>query len=81
MNELTHLIYEQLLELYIADLQVELLTEKLKNIGTGVPQIPVPSPWYPQRPAVWPDRPYDPYWYGPIGPSWIVTCEAQNGNV
>ena len=68
-------IYEQLLELYIADLEAELLAEKLKNIGTGVPHIPVPSPWYPPRPPA--VSPYDPYPYSPIGPPWFVTC--QNG--
>lgn len=65
MNELTHLIYEQLLELYLADLELELLVEKLKNVGTGVPQTPSPNPWTQPR------TPHDPYYYGP---PWYVTC-------
>ena len=72
---MTDLIYQQLLELYIFDLEVELLAEKLKNINIGVPQIPVQYPWQPQRPPeFWP---HDPYRYDPPGPPWIVTCGSQ----
>lgn len=60
---MTELIYQQLLELYIADLEVELLVEKLKNVNTGTPHyIPVPYPWYQPR------NPYD--------PPFIVTCQS-----
>ena len=48
MTELQHLIYEQLLELYIFDLEIEVLSEKLKNIQDGVyniPPVPPPYPW------------------------------------
>ena len=63
MTELEHLIYEQLLELYLWDLEVELLSEKLKNLNTGTPPIHVPYPW---------DKPYQPR--NPWEPPWIVTC-------
>jgi hypothetical protein len=64
---MTNEIYQQLLELYIFDLEVELLAEKLKNVNTGVPPIPVPYPW--QQPGYIP--PSNPY-----GPPWIVTCHS-----
>jgi hypothetical protein len=68
---MTELIYQQLLELYILDLEIELLAEKLKNVNTGTPQIPVPYPW--QRPPQGPW--FEPYYYGP---PYRVTCQTDN---
>jgi len=65
-------IYTQLLEFYIADLEVELFAEKLKNANTGIPVIPVPYPWH-QQPRTWPS-PNTGDWYGP---PWYVTCQAE----
>lgn len=63
---LTDLIYQQLLELYIFDLEVELMAEKLKNAG---PMTPYPAPVYaPTVPQPW-----------PYHPPWIVTCGNSNG--
>lgn len=61
---MTDLIYQQLLELYIFDLEVELLAEKLKNVHP-LPQ-PQPSPIY-VPPTIQP-------W--PYHPPWIVTCKT-----
>ena len=73
MTELQHLIYEQLLELYLWDLEIELLSEKLKNINTGTPQIPVPYPW--EKPYQ-PRNPWDtPFYYS--RPPWKITCETD----
>ena len=66
-DDLTLAIYAQLLELYLWDVEVELMAEKLKNS-----QLPAPI-----SPFQWP-RPNDPYWpqINPIwyGPPYIVTC-------
>ena len=64
MDQLTLEIYQQLLEYYISDLEVELLAEKIKNVNIGVPQIPVRHPWDP------------PYYYGPLP----VTCSPLSTN-
>lgn len=71
-EQLTQEIYEQLLMLYIIDLEVELQAEKLKNVNPGIPAIPVPSPWH-QPPRTWPS-PNTGDWYGP---PWYITCRAQ----
>lgn len=73
---MTELIYQQLLELYIFDLEVELLGEKLKNVNTGIPQIPVQYPWYQQPPSI--PRPNTGDWYGP---PYYVTCETTTTRV
>ena len=66
MTELEQLIYQQLLELYIYDLEVELLAEKLNNARPMTPYpAPVYQPTYPSPAAPWPTH-----------PSWIVTCNA-----
>ena len=71
-DDLTQAIYTQLLELYAFDLEIELLSEQLKNINTGTPPIPVPYPW--EKPYA-PRNPWEsPYYYGP---PFIVTCETQ----
>ena len=78
MTELQHLIYEQLLELYLWDLEIELLSEQLKNINTGTPPIPVPYPW--EKPY-YPRSPWESPFYlsppNPLDPPWRVTCETQ----
>jgi len=77
-DQLTQEIYQQLLLLYIYDLEVELLAEKLKNVNTGIPQIPVHYPWErwvqdQNDHRTWP--PQQPgYWYGP---PYKVTCQAE----
>jgi hypothetical protein len=77
MTDLTQEIYQQLLELYIFDLEVELLAEKLKNANTGIPPIPVRYPWENPQPNPWtqPWRPGDaPIYYGP---PYNVTCATS----
>ena len=75
VTELHHLIYEQLMELYLWDLEIELLSEKLKNVNSGTPQIPVPYPW--EKPYQ-PRSPWDQWDQTPhrLGPPWIVTCQT-----
>ncbi len=69
-NDLTALIYNQLLELYIRDLEVELMSEKLKNVmPLGAPS---PYPW--DRNRVYP--PLDPWNTPYYGPPYKVTCLA-----
>jgi hypothetical protein len=69
-NDLTALIYNQLLELYIRDLEVELMSEKLKNVmPLGAP---APYPW--DRNRVYP--PLDPWNTPYYGPPYKVTCLA-----
>jgi hypothetical protein len=65
LNDLTALIYAQLLELYIFDLEVEILSEKLKNIPYQPPVQPVPRTPYPwDQPSIpWPNT--QPFYYGP----------------
>ena len=74
MTELQHLIYEQLLELYIFDLEIEVLSEKLKNI----PYQPPVQPNNPLAPYPWDKTPVNPWWPNnpPIyyGPPYKVTC-------
>jgi len=67
-HELTALIYNQLLELYIRDLEVELLSEKLKNV-MPLPA-PMPYPW--DRNRTYP--PLDPWNTPYYGPPYKVTC-------
>jgi hypothetical protein len=59
---MTELIYQQLLELYIYDLEVELLAEKLRNVRLPEP-IQNPYPWTQPNPYVWPKQ-HD-FWYQP----------------
>ena len=77
MNQLTLEIYQQLLEYYISDLEVELLAEKIKNVNIGVPQIPVRHPWdKSDNPYIQPRNPWDtPYYYGPLP---YTTCSPLN---
>lgn len=54
-DQLVQEIYIQLLELYTFDLEVELLSETLKNVRT-LPYPPVnPTPWQDER---WPRYPF-----------------------
>ena len=69
LNDLTALIYAQLLELYIFDLEVEILSEKLKNIPYQPPVQPTPYPW--DKPIPWPNT--QPFYYGP---PYKVTCST-----
>jgi hypothetical protein len=71
-DDLTLAIYNQLLELYAWDLEVELLSEKLKNVNTGNPPIPVRFPWEYPSPNPW-NQPV-PYY----GPPYKVTSLAEN---
>ena len=72
LNDLTALIYAQLLELYIFDLEVEILSEKLKNIPFHPPVQPVPRTPYPwDQPIPWPNT--QPFYYGP---PYKVTCST-----
>jgi hypothetical protein len=73
-EQLVQEIYTQLLELYIFDLEVELLAEKLKNVNIGIPPIRVPYPWEQSPSPGWPTHPPvlpypwekpTPVWYGP----------------
>jgi hypothetical protein len=77
MTELQQLIYEQLLELYIFDLEIEVLSEKLKNIHY---QPPV-QPNSPLAPYPWDKTPVNPWWPNnpPIyyGPPYKVTCLTE----
>lgn len=75
-DDLTLAIYNQLLELYAWDLEVELLSEKLKNVARQIPEMPVvppvprsPYPW--DQPNTWPNT--NPIYYGP---PYKVTCIA-----
>lgn len=69
-DDLTLLIYNQLLELYAWDLEVELMSEKLKNVmPLGAPS---PYPW--DRNRVYP--PLDPWNTPYYGPPYKVTCLA-----
>ena len=74
MTEFEHLIYEQLLELYIFDLEVEVLSEKLKKIPYKVTCSTGPTE----------ERKYSEEhdaWYDPIRNEWVEskcsdpTCE------
>ena len=58
-DELVVAIYTQLLELYIFDLEVELLAEKLRK---AYPPQPIVAPQW-QRDPYWPQ--INPIWYGP----------------
>lgn len=69
-NDLTALIYNQLLELYIRDLEVELMSEKLKNVMP----LPAPNPYPWDRNRVYP--PLDPWNTPYYGPPYKVTCLA-----
>lgn len=77
MDQLTQEIYTQLLELYAFDLEVELLSEKLRNISP--PQdTPTPYPW--DRNRTWPSpntNPLDP-WNTPFyyDTPYKVTCST-----
>ncbi len=71
-NDLTALIYNQLLELYIRDLEVELMSEKLKNVMP----LPAPSPYPWDRKRVYP--PLDPWDTPYYGPPYKVTCMTSS---
>ena len=74
-TQLIQEIYEQLLMLYILDLEVELQAEKLKNVNPGIPYPPTPHPW--QR-WVEPQRTYlSPNTGDPYGPPWYITCREE----
>lgn len=86
-DDLVRDIYTQLLELYAYDLEVEVLSEKLKNVAQQPSIQPInpnnplaPYPWdrTPANPNPWtqPWRPGDaPIYYGP---PYKVTCEVKN---
>jgi len=68
MTELHQLIYMDLLELYMLDLELENRGLYLQNIALQTIKNPItPIPSYP-----WDKTPYNPM------PPWVVTCQNTN---